>query len=558
MTRRKKAYPWEKSYPSDISWELNITPQPLFNLIERSAEKYPDNLCLEFEGKEYTYAETLDLVNKVAEGLQKSGVVKGTRVGIFMPNCPYFVICYYAILKIGGVVVNCSPLYSITELAHQIKDSGTTFMVTLDHAMLYLKTSNLLRTTPLERVIIGSLEEMLPFPKNKLLRWFKGNEIASVHYGKINIPLESFFELSGNYKPVEINPLEDIAALQYTGGTTGTPKGAILTHANLYMNTKQCSLWFSGLEAGAERMIAVLPFFHVFAMTAIMNFSILNGFALLLVPKFSINRLLKDIHKKKPTILVGVPTLFAAVSNFSQLKNFNLKSLKACVSGGAQLPVEIKKNFEDVAGCSLIEGYGLTECSPVAIANPMNGENREHSIGLPLPGTIVEIRETYGSKRLVKDEQVGEICIIGPQVMQGYWGNEEETKEVLKSGRIHTGDLGHMDKDGYIYIVDRIKELIICSGFNVYPREIEELLYKHPHISEAAIIGIDDKYKGQKIKAFIKIRTGEAMHSSEVINYLDGKLAKYKLPEEIEFVNELPKTLIGKISKKDLKEKKDK
>lgn len=552
MVRRKKAYPWEKSYPEPLNWDVAIEPRPLFHMLEKSVEKYPNNLCLEFEGMEYTYAEVYSLVNKVAEGLQNIGVKKGVRVGMFMPNCPYFVICYYAVLKIGGIVVNCSPLYSITELVRQIKDSGTTVLVTLDHAMLYEKTSNLLRTTQLERAVIGSLENMLPFPKNKLFRWFRAKEIASVHYGKINIELESFFELEGKPVHVDINPLEDIAVLQYTGGTTGTPKGAMLTHANLYINTTQCSIWFSGLEEGKERMMAVLPFFHVFAMTAVMNFAILGGHALLLVPKFNILNLIKDIARKKPTIMPGVPTLFAAINNFAKLKRYNISSLKACVAGGAQLPVEIKRKFEEVTGCKLIEGYGLTECSPVAAANPLYGENREASIGLPLPGTVIEIRETEGSRKLVKGKEVGEICVIGPQVMKGYWHNDKETKEVLRSGRLHTGDLGYIDKNGYVFVVDRIKEIIIVSGFNVYPREIEELLYKHLLIEEAAVIGLPDSYKGQKIKAFIKLRPYAELTEDDVLNYLTGKIAKYKIPEEVEFVKDLPKTMIGKICKKDL------
>lgn len=553
MVRRKKAYPWEKTYPSEIKWDEPMVPKPLFHMLEKSAEKYPNNLCLEFEGSEYTYAKTLELVNKVAHGLQSIGVKKGTRVGILMPNCPYFVISYYAILKVGGIVVNCSPLYSITELARQIKDSGTTVLVTIDHAMLYEKTANLLRTTQLEKAVIGSLENMLPFPKNILFKWFKRNELASVHYGKINISLESFFDLSEDYENVQINPEEDIAVLQYTGGTTGIPKGAMLTHANIYINTKQCGLWFSGLHEGRERIMAVLPFFHVFAMTAVMNFTINGGHALLLMPKFHLQSLLKAITRKKPTIMPGVPTLFAAINNFAKLKHYDLSSLKACVAGGAQLPLEIKRKFEEISGCMLIEGYGLTECSPVVAANPLHGENREGSIGLPLPGTVIEIRETEGSRKLVKDGDVGELCITGPQVMKAYWQNEKETKEVLRSNRLHTGDLGYIDKDGYIFIVDRIKDVIINSGFNVYPREIEELLYKHRFIEEAAVIGLPDAYKGQKVKAFIKLRPYETMTAAQVHAYLESKLARYKIPEEVEFISEMPKTIIGKICKKELK-----
>ncbi len=552
MAQRKKTYPWEKTYPADITWDIDISPRPVFSLLEKSAAKFPDNLCMEFMGKEYTYLETFNLANKVAEGLQHSGVTKGTRVGLMMPNCPYFTICYYAILKIGGIVVNFNPLYSISELAEQVKDSGASFLVTIDNVMLYEKTAKLLQTTPLEKAVIGSLAKMLPFPKNMLFKLLKRNEIASVHYGKINIELESFFNLEGKSKPVDINP-DDVAVLQYTGGTTGTPKGAILTHANIYINAKQCSAWFAKLEEGKERVMAVLPFFHVFAMTGVMNFSILNGFAMLLVPKFSISHLIEDIQNKKPTILPGVPRIFAEINKFADLAKYDLSSLKACVAGGAQLPLEIKHKFEEVSGCKLIEGYGLTECAPVAAANPLFGENKEGSIGLPLPGTIIEIREIDGKNKLVKEGEAGEICIIGPQVMQGYWNKDDETKKVLKSGRLHTGDLGYMDSDGYIFIIDRIKEIIITSGFNVYPREIEELLYKHVAIEEAAVIGIPDDCKGEKIKAFIKLTPQSSLSKKQIHEYLEGKLAKYKLPEEIEFVSELPRTLIGKIAKKELK-----
>jgi len=556
MARKKKAYTWEKSYPKGSQWEVEIKPRPIYHFLDNSAEIYPNNDCLEFEGLKLTYSQVAMFVNRVAQGLQESGVVKGTRVGIFMPNCPYFVISYYAILKAGGIVVNYNPLYAINELVRQVKDSGTSILITLDNTMLYEKASNLLRSTSLEKVIIGCIADMLPFPKNKLLQWFRRDQIASVHYGKINIALESFLDLPGEVNYVPIKPETDIAVLQYTGGTTGTPKGAMLTHANVYSNAMQCSIWFSGLEAGKERMMAVLPFFHVFAMTAIMNLSILSGFEIILMPKFSLKNLLRDIDKKKPTILLGVPTLFSAINNFPKLKNYDLSSLKASISGGASLPLEIKTKFEELSNCIVIEGYGLSESSPVVCSNPLNGENRAGSIGLPIPGTIVEIREPEGSKKLVKNGNIGELCVTGPQVMLGYWNNEKETKNVLKAGRLHTGDLGYMDEDGYIYIVDRIKDLIIVSGFNVYPREIEELLYKHVHIEEAAVIGLPDKHKGERIKAFIKLKAGKKMEAKEVREYLEGRLAKYKLPDEVEFIESVPKTIIGKVAKRELKEKK--
>ncbi len=552
MTKRKKEYPWEKNYPEGIKWDSPIGAEPLYSILDNSAKNYPDNICIDYYGKKYTYAEVLEAANKMAKGLQSHGATKGTRIGLLMPNCPQFIISYYAILKIGGIVVNYNPLYTTNELTHQVTDSGTTMMITLNLNLLFKKTANMLQTTPLTRVIIADFMDSLPFPKNILFGMFKANEIARVAFNTVNILAKELMNNDGKYRPVEINPHEDTAVLQYTGGTTGTPKGAILTHANLYANTIQSGLWFDGLQEGAEKMIGILPFFHVFAMTVVMNLSIYKACEIIMYSKFDVTLLLKDIDRKKATLMPGVPTLFAAINNHKSLKSYNLSSLKFCMAGGAPLPLEVKEKFEATSGCTLIEGYGLSETSPVAVANPLFGENKSGSIGIPFPGTIIEIRDVEGRHGLMQKNEIGEICIKGPQVMKGYLNNPQETEAVLKGDRLHTGDLGYMDKDGYVFIVDRLKEMIISSGFNVYPREIEEEIYKHPYVTEAAVIGLPDEYRGQIIKAFVVIRTGEKLTSEQLKEFLNGKLAKYKLPSQVEFRKSLPKTMIGKISKKDL------
>ncbi len=552
MTTTKKEYPWEKHYPKNIKWNSNIPVGSLYSILDNSAAKYPDNVCIDYYGKKYTYAEVLDTCNRIAKGLQENGVSKGTKVGIFMPNCPQFIFAYFGILKAGGIVVNYNPLYTIHELVHQVQDSDTKIMMTIDLTVLYEKTSNLLQTTPLDKVIVFNFKEALPLHKGLIFSWTKGSEIASVSFGRINISADDLLDNDGRYKDPKIVPEKDSAVLQYTGGTTGVPKGAILTHANLYANVVQTGMWFDGLEEGNERMLGILPFFHVFAMTVVMNLSVYKACEIFIHSRFDINAVLKDINKKRITLLPGVPTLFAAINNFVRNKKTDISSLKFCFSGGAPLPLEIRKTFEEITGCKLVEGYGLSETSPVAVANPLFGVNKEGSIGIPLPGTIVEIRDMEGKNSLMPKDKVGEVCITGPQVMQGYYNNESETNNVLQGKRLHTGDLGYMDEEGYIFIVDRLKDMIICNGFNVYPREIEEELYKHTSIEEVAVVGVLNDYKGQDVKAFIKLRLGEELTADRVVDFLRGKLAKYKLPTQVEFVNELPKTIIGKVSKKNL------
>ena len=311
--------------------------------------------------------------------------------------------------------------------------------------------------------------------------------------------------------------------LQYTGGTTGVPKGAMLTHANIFINTMQCGVWFPALEPGAERIMGVLPFFHVFAMTAVMNMSIHLGAVIIMHPRFELDAVLKDVNKKRPTVFDGVPTMFGAINNHPKLQDFDLKSIKACISGGAPLPVEVKQRFEELSGCKLVEGYGLTECSPVATCNPFSDDAKAGSIGLPMPGTVIEIVDRDDPGKVLPQGETGEICVSGPQVMAGYWRNEAATRDVIVDGRLRTGDVGYTDEDGYTFIIDRIKDLILVSGFNVYPRHVEDGIYQHPAVEEVTVIGVPDEYQGQSVKAFVKLREGQALGEEELEDIPSGQ-----------------------------------
>ena len=357
---------WLKSYPEGVDWDMPIPAKPLFTLLDDAVARFPQRPCIDFLGRIYTYGELDVLVDRAASGLQGLGVEKGTKVGLFLPNCPQFVICYYAILKAGGTVVNYSPLYSEPELLQQIEDSQTDIMVTLNLTAIYPKAQAMLEQSRLKLLVVGTMSEVLPFPKNWLFPLVKRRDVVRAPNDASHIPFEELLNNEGGHEPATIDPENDVAVLQYTGGTTGVPKGAMLTHANIFINTMQCGVWFPALEPGAERIMGVLPFFHVFAMTAVMNMSIHLGAVIIMHPRFELDAVLKDVNKKRPTVFDGVPTMFGAINNHPKLQDFDLKSIKACISGGAPLPVEVKQRFEELSGCKLVEGYGLTECSPVA------------------------------------------------------------------------------------------------------------------------------------------------------------------------------------------------
>jgi len=549
-------YPWLRTYPDNVNWHHVPEPRPLYELLDASARDYPNHVCTNFMGRKLTYAQIARLVDQAAVGLQARGVERGTKVGLFLPNSPTFIIYYYAILKAGGVVVNYNPLYTVEELAYQVRDSETQIMVTLDLKLLFDKVEELLATGVLQRAIVASFPALLPGTKSALFKLFKSRDLARPLASKVRDRIVSDNEVratKGTLTPTEIDPTEEIAVLQYTGGTTGTPKGAMLTHANVYINAKQVAAWAPNLVTGGERVMGVLPFFHVFAMTVVMNFGVLKAAEIIIMPRFILLDALKLISATKPTVMPGVPTLYNGINNYPKLKDYNLTSLKFCISGGAALPVEVKSRFESLTGCTVVEGYGLSESSPVATCNIVDGLVKEGSIGVPFPGTVVSLRDLADPTLEVPLGEKGEVCISGPQVMKGYWKREEETAGVFVGEFLRTGDVARCDEDGMFFIEDRIKDLIICSGYNVYPRQIEEAIYTYDAVEEATVIGVPDEYRGEAPKAFIKLKDGHQAKAEDILKHLSAKLSKIELPEEIEFRDELPKTMIGKLSRKELK-----
>jgi len=544
-------YPWLKSYPTGFAWDAALAARPLFTLLDEAEERYPNRIAIDFLGHKITFAKLARDVRALAAGLRGLGVGRGVNVGLLMPNCPQFVTSYYAILKAGGTVVNYNPLYSPHEIEHQIEDSSTEIMITLALKLMYPKVADCLGTTKLKRIIVSEFQEALPFTKRLAFKLTRRKDIASYPNDARHTRYASLLRSSGTSAAV-IHPESDVALLQYTGGTTGVPKGAVLTHANIYINTLQCGLWFTGLKKGEEVILGVLPLFHVFAMASVMNLAIHTGTTMILHPRFDIKAILRDIHRKRPTLMPGVPTMFAALQNFRDIEKYDLTSLKMCISGGGPLPVEIKTGFEKRTGCKLIEGYGLTESSPVASANPLFGLNKTGSIGLPFPGTVMEITDPDNPDRVLGVGETGEVCIRGPQVMQGYFHQLDETNRVLKSGRLHTGDIGYMDEDGYFFVVDRLKEMIISGGYKIYPRTMEELLYRHPAVAEAAVIGIPHPQRVQVPKIFLVLKEGTTASETDIREYLKADIAAYATPHAIEFRASLPKSIIGKILKKEL------
>ena len=548
-------YPWLAHYPAGVNWHQQIAPAPLQQLLERAAERHPSRICTNFLGRTITYGEMSRLVDRAAAGLAALGVTKGTKVGLFLPNSPTFIVFYYATLKAGGTVVNYNPLYTVEELAFQVKDSETDLMVTLDLKVLFDKVEALIAAGALKRAVVASFPALLPTAKSILFRLFKGKDLANVRGSKVAASIiaeESVLANDGRFQAPAIAPTEDVAVLQYTGGTTGTPKGAMLTHSAVYTNVLQTAAWAPELQEGAERVMGALPFFHVFAMTVVMNFAVAKAAEILIMPRFVLDDAMKLIDKGKPTVMPGVPTMFNAIMNHPKLKSFDLSSLKFCLSGGAALPLEVKQRFEQLTGCSLVEGYGLSEASPVVTANPLGGPVKEGSIGQPIPQTVVSLRALDDPTKEVARGEKGELCIKGPQVMKGYWKKPQETADQFVGDYLRTGDVAIMDEEGFLFIVDRIKDLIICSGYNVYPRRIEEALYEHEAVEEVTVIGIPDEYRGEAPKAFVKLKAGASASVEDLKKHLEPKLSRIELPSEIEIREALPKTMIGKLSKKEL------
>lgn len=550
------AFTWEKKYPEKVDWHAEIGSQPVTRLLENAVNRYGRRPAIDFLGKEYNYEQLGRLVTRAAKGLQKIGIGKGKKVGLFLPNSPYSVIFYFAILKAGGTVVNYNPLYAERELKHQIEDSETDILVTMDLKLLYDKASMMLSETRVNTLIICPMEDALPFPKNILFPLFKGKDIAKIPVDGRHISFTQIIANDGATEYVDIDPRTDVAVLQYTGGTTGVPKGAMLTHENVYANAQQTALWISPIaRPGEESILAVLPFFHVFAMTAVMNLAIWYGFKMILLPKFDLLETLKTIHRKKPQYFPAVPAIYNAINASPAAKDYDLSSIRFCFSGGAPLPVDVKHAFEKKTGCILSEGYGLTESSPVLTGNPAGGDIRAGSIGLPIPGTVIEIISRDDGQTVLPVGEKGEICARGPQVMLGYYKKPEETAKVIRNGRLHTGDVGYMDPDGYIYIVDRIKDLILVRGYNVYPRNVEEAIYLHPGVEECIVAGVPDAERGETVWAWVKPVAGKQLEEADLHKFLENKLSPIEIPRRFIIRDKaLPKTAVGKLSRKDLLE----
>ena len=524
-------------------------------ILERTASQFPDNMALLFQGYRMTFRQLDDMVNRFAACLHDFGIKKGDSVAILLPNVIPCVVAYYAILKLGGITVMNNPLYSDRELKHQFNDSASKVLITID--LLGNRMIDLRPETGITQIVYTSIGDYLPFPKNLLfpLVGKKKNLAADVKPAENVYKWKDVIAKSTSSPPAVTLSFDDVAMYQYTGGTTGVSKGVMLTHGNLSKQVQQAEAWFPKFNKGEEIMLGALPFFHVFGLSVAMNFAIYMGWGHILVPKPQPDALLEAISKFKPTFAPLVPTMYIGMLNHPKIDKIDMTSIKGCFSGSAPLPLEVIKDFESKTGAVSVEGFGMTESSPVTHINPFAGGKRKvGSVGVPVTDTECRIVDIEDGETNVPVGESGELLVKGPQVMKGYWNKPEETAQTLTDGWLHTGDIGKMDEDGYFYIVDRKKDMILSGGYNVYPRDIEEVLYENPKVQEAAAIGIPHPTRGEAIKIFVVMKEGEKADQEEIIDYCAAKLAKYKLPTEVEFRDELPKTNVGKILKKDLRE----
>jgi long-chain acyl-CoA synthetase len=546
--------PWTKNYDEGVPSEINIPEKPLYSLIDDAANTYPEKTAIIFFDKKITYKQLKEMIDRFAHALQEHGVKKGDVVAIMLPNTPQFVISYYAILKIGGIVTPLNPLYKSAEIKRQLLDSGAETIILLD--LLYPEFEIIKNEVKMKNIIVTSIKDFLP-PLLKMLYPLK-YKTPKIKYEPNMHKFMDLLKYSPEYKPVNINPKEDLAALMYTGGTTGIPKGAMLTHYNLLSNVVQIKYWF---KPRIEPMVvlSVLPFFHIYGQTAAMNYVFVHMATMVILPRFDVKDMFKSINKYRVTVFHGVPTLYIQIINSPLVKKYKLDTIEACISGAAPLPIEVQKKFEELTGGKLREGYGLTETSPVTHVNPILGKFKVGSIGLPVPNTLAAIADPDNNVLLPPDS-IGELVISGPQVMKGYYNMpEENAKAFFELGGFRwfrTGDIAKMDEEGYFYIVERKKDLIKYKGYSVYPREVEEVLYKHPAVKEAAVIGVPDPEVGEQIKAFVVLKDEfkGKVKEEEIIEFVKTQIAPYKYPRIVEFRDSLPKSAVGKILRKVLRD----
>lgn len=513
----------------------------------------------DFMGRKYSYAEMAVAVRQVAKGLQDLGVKKGDRVGLYLPNVPHYIAAYYGAMAAGATVVNFSPLYTIEELAHQVADSGTTILFTVSAAALLPTALQVLDHSSLERLVVGSIAEALPLGKALLYKLFKRNEVAEIPNDARITFYADLLHNDGRYRPVGCDPLKDVALLQYTGGTTGIPKGAMLSHQNITANTRQVNLIDPQSRLNRpdnpseDRILGVLPFFHVFANTTVLNRTINNDGEIVMLPRFEAKAALAAINRTHVTSMPGVPTMYQALLDCPAIRETAFKSLRACISGGAPLAAELKARFESFTGAAVIEGYGLTESSGVVSCNPYEDQNKLGSIGQPVPGTSVKLLDKEDPTKPAPKGEPGELAFAGPQVMRGYWNRPDADKDVFSGDYLRTGDVATIDEDGFIFIVDRLKDMIAVGGFKVFPSQIEDILYQNPAVKEALVIGVPDSYHGEMPRAYVTLHADMGVDGEALKAWLNPQLGKHERVDSVVVRDTLPKTMIGKLDRKALR-----
>jgi long-chain acyl-CoA synthetase len=565
--------PWLKSYPPGVPESIEPFPEEsVWWLLERSVERFPDSPAVAFpvapRAKTLTYRQLKAQAEQFAGALASMGVKKGDPVGLLLPNCPQFVVAWYACQRLGAIAVGNNPLYTQRELKHQLSDAGVRILVTLD--LLYPLAASVQDEVGLERVVVTKIGDYLGWPINKLAPLKQKKEAQ--HEGRAWPPVPPDAQVTwwndlmkgsyGELPALEVNPKEDVAALVYTGGTTGLSKGAMLTHFNMVSNALQTATWFVDTKEGEEGIMCVLPFFHSYGLSAVMNVGISKAMKLVLLPRFELDMCLKAIQKEKPTLFPGVPRIYIAINESPETTKYDISSIRACFSGAAPLPVAVAEKFEGITGGRLVEGYGLTETSPVTHINPIYGKRKFGSIGLPIPDTDCKIVDLDDPEKEVKPGEEGELCMAGPQIMKGYWNNKEETDDMVRVHKdgirwLHSGDIAKVDEEGYFSIVDRKKDMIIVSGFNVYPTDVEQVLYRHPKIQQVAVVGIPDDKTGEAVKAYVVLKAGQTSTEKEILDWTrDPKtgLTGYRAPKHLEFREELPTTMVGKVLRRVLLE----
>lgn len=528
---------WLKSYPPNIKYHIDYPYKTLGQMLDETVAKMPDTIAMIFGGQTVTYRQFGDQVNRLAGALADIGVLRGERVGLMGPNCPQWEIAFFALLKLGAIVVQTNPMYIEREIAHQMNDSGATTIIVME--MMYPRVKNIIEETSLERVVVF-------------------NFMAPVQPAEGIYSYDELIKHDPVYPQVAINPVEDLAVLQYTGGTTGVSKGVMLTHHNLIANTLQVIEWSINIEYGKERILTILPVFHVYGMTNCLNYAVAMAATQIILPRFDPDQVLETIRAYKPTLFPGAPTMYMALNSHPRIAEYreSLAAIKVYVSGSAPLPLEVAQKFANITHGegNLVEGYGLSEASPITHCNPFDRPTRPGSIGLPIPDTDFAIMDLETGDREVTLGEIGEICIRGPQVMKGYWEKHLETAETLRNGWLHTGDIGRMDEDGFCFVIDRKKDIIIAGGFNIYPRDIEEVLYEHPKVKEVVVAGVPDLYRGETVKAYIVLKPDTEANEQEFIAFCKTRMAAFKVPRHIEFRAELPRTIVGKVLRRKLVE----